>query len=150
MRHKKISQHSFTDTARKRAALRRKQRLEREALPLLADLIAEAQPGEDAVMQDRAIRWTESQQRTRDLRAARWREARRRLGALTANERSILRHAWDCAPYPADPVYLLDFLHDYNDGRFALDAIPFDLVARNEHGHRLVKPAHARGDHDHA
>lgn len=143
MRHKKIARHGFNDTGRKRAALRRKQRLEREALPLLADLVAEGQPSEDEVMQDRARRWKESQHQTRNARAARWREARRRLEALTANERSILRHAWNCVPYPADPVYLLDFLHSYSVGRFSLDAIPFDLVARNEHGHRLIIPARA-------
>ena len=40
MRFKRCERHPFTDTSRKRAALRRKQRLEREALPLLADLVA--------------------------------------------------------------------------------------------------------------
>lgn len=34
MRFKRSPRHPFTDTSRKRAALRRKQRLEREALPL--------------------------------------------------------------------------------------------------------------------
>lgn len=91
MHHKKIARHGFADTSGK-------QRLEREALPLFADLIAQAQPGEDAVMQDRASRWAQSQQRTRDARAARWSEARRRLAAMTAKERSILRHAWIARP----------------------------------------------------
>ncbi len=73
MLHKTVPRHVFTDTSRKRAALRRKQRLEREALPLLADLIAETQPGEDEVMQDRAARWAASEIRSRNLRADRWR-----------------------------------------------------------------------------
>ncbi|TWI27788.1 hypothetical protein [Paracoccus sulfuroxidans] len=137
MRHKTCPRYAFTDTSRKRAALRRKQRLEREALPLLSHLIAETQPGEDEVMQDRAARWAASEIRSRKLRAERWREARRRLAALTSNERTALRHAWNHAPYPADPVYLLDFLHSYAAGRFTLDALPFDLVPRNAHGHRL-------------
>lgn len=137
MRFKKITRHVFTDTSRKRAALRRKQRLEREALPLLADLIAEAQPGEDDVMEARAIKWAENEVRTRNYRADRWREARRRLAALSDNERAALRHAWNHAPYPADPVYLLDFLHSYAVGRFTLEALPFDIVSRNAHGHRI-------------
>jgi hypothetical protein len=137
MRFKRFMRHPFTDTPRKRAALRRKQRKEREALPLLADLIAEAQPGEDDVMAERALYWAASEVRDRAYRAGRWREARRRLAALTGNERAILRRAWDCAPYPADPVYLLDFLHSYSVGRFPLDNLPFDLVPTDPHGRRL-------------
>lgn len=137
MRHRTFPRHAFSYTSRKRAALRRKQRLEREALPLLAELIAEAQPGEDAEMQRRADAWLETEVRIRNLRADRWREARRRLAALTSNERAMLRHAWNHAPYPADPVYLLDFLHSYAARRFTLDPQLFDLVPRNSHGHRL-------------
>ncbi|MCJ1903307.1 hypothetical protein E3U26_12930 (plasmid) [Paracoccus ferrooxidans] len=137
MRFIRYPRHSFTDTSRKRAALRRKQRLEREAMPLFAEQIAEEQPGEDEVMQARATKWAESQARTRASRAARWRAARRRLAALTDNERAVLLAAWNRAPYPADPTYLLDFLHSYSVGRFALDSIPFDQVPRNKHGHRL-------------
>ena len=82
-------------------------------------------------MQARATKWAESQARTRASRAARWRAARRRLAALTDNERAVLLAAWNRAPYPADPTYLLDFLHSYSVGRFALDSIPFDQVPRN-------------------
>lgn len=138
MRFKRSPRHPFTDTSRKRAALRRKQRLEREALPLLAELVAEAQPTEDEVMDARAIRWIEQERRSRAYRAARWREARGRLAALTGNERAVLRDAWNRAPYPADPVYLLDFLHSYSVGRFTLDRMPFDLVQRDPHGCRTT------------
>lgn len=137
MRFKRCERHPFTDTSRKRAALRRKQRLEREALPLLADLVAEAQPSEDEVMDARAVQWLDHGRRSRALRADRWREARRRLSAFSANERAVLRAAWDRAPYPADPVYLLDFLHGYSVGRFTLDQMPFDLVLRDQHGRRI-------------
>ena len=147
MRFIRYPRHPFTDSSRKRAALRRKQRLERDALPLFAEQIAEEQPSEDEVMQDRAIRWAESQQRTRDARAARWREARRRLAALTDNERAVLLAAWNRAPYPADPTYLLDFLHGYSVGRFTLDTIPFDQVPRNKHGHRQIADQHKDIDH---
>ena len=137
MRFKRCERHPFTDTGRKRAALRRKQRLEREALPLLAYLVAEAQPSEDDVMEARAVQWLEHERRSRALRADRWREARRRLSGFSADERAVLRDAWNRAPYPADPVYLLDFLHSYGVGRFTLDQMPFDLVARDPHGCRI-------------
>ena len=88
-------------------------------------------------MEARAIHWLEQERRSRAYRADRWREARRKLSALSDNERAVLRAAWDRAPYPADPVYLLDFLHSYSVGRFTLDQMPFDLVARDQHGCRI-------------
>jgi microsomal dipeptidase-like Zn-dependent dipeptidase len=137
LRFIKSRRHPFTDTSRKRAALRRKQRLEREALPLFAEQIAEEQPREDEVMDARAVQWARNEKRSRLQRAELWRKARRRLSSLRDNERRVLLHAWNSAPYPAHPVYLLDFLHSFGVGRFTLDAIPFDLVPRNAHGHRL-------------
>ncbi|MGZ3218445.1 hypothetical protein [Paracoccus sp. T5] len=137
MRFKRQARHEFTDTARKRAALRRKQQRERNALPLFAEQIAAEQPAENDVMEARALAWAASEVRSRAYRASKWIEARRRLSAFSANEAAVLRHAWNCAPYPADPVFLLDFLHGYAVGRFTLDALPFDLVARNPHGHRI-------------
>jgi len=123
---------AFKDTSRKRAALRRKQRLEREALPLFATLTAEQQPGEDEVMAQRAIAWTEADQRRRDERAAHWRRVRARLFAnYGPNLRAALRHAWNRAPYPATWAYFGDMLTSYDRGAlvFADDG-------------RLVSPAH--------
>jgi hypothetical protein len=124
MRFKRSPRHPFTDTPRKRAALRRKQRLEREALPLLADQIAEAQPSEDRVMADRALAWSEQEIRDRRARAEKWHEARRQIDALPEDERRAVRRAWDCAPYPADPSYLLSVLHSYSQGRIDLKSPP--------------------------
>lgn len=138
MRFKRYSRHPFTDTLRKRAALRRKQRLEREALPLLAAQIAEEQPGEDEVMESRAASWAKHEAKDRATRADRWTKARQRLALMSANERRTLLHAWNCAPYPADPVYLLDFLHSYSVGRFTFDTLPFELVPADPHGRRIV------------
>ncbi len=138
MRFKRWPRHPFTDTSRKRAALRRKQRLEREALPLLAAQIAEAQPTEDEVMERRALQWAEQEARDRRRRARNWLKARARINALSANEQAVLRHAWNCAPYPADPVYLLDFLHGFSVGRFTLDSLPFDQVPTDPHGRRIT------------
>ncbi|WP_299082987.1 hypothetical protein [uncultured Ruegeria sp.] len=58
------------------------------------------------------------------------------MAAHSSNEAAALRQAWNCAPYPADPVYLLDFLHGYSIGRFTLDTLPFDLNPSDPHGVR--------------
>ena len=137
MRCKRHPRFTFTDTSRKRAALRRKQANERDALPLLAQIVSEAQPTEDEVMTARAVMWDKTQRQGRAIRASRWREARAKLDALPASERAALRHAWDCAPYPGDPVFLLMFLHSYAVGRFTLTTIPFPLVARDPYGIRI-------------
>ncbi len=139
MRFKRFPRHPFNDTNRKRSALRRKQRLEREALPLLAELVAEAQTNEDAVMRERASKWCKTEVQARNRRAERWREARRKMFELSNNERALVRHAWNCAPYPADPVYLLDFLHGLHVGRLKMNCLPFDLVATDQHGCRLKR-----------
>lgn len=118
MRFVKAQRHGpFVDTSRKRAALRRKQRLEREALPLFADQVAAQQPSEDDVMAARAVRWDRWQDDYRAQRAALWRRARQRLAAYGENTRRILRHLWNTAPYPGTPGYLLDMLHSFDVGR---------------------------------
>jgi hypothetical protein len=137
MRFKPWPRHAFTDTSRKRAALRRKQRLEREALPLLAEQIAEAQPSEDQVMQDRARAWSEQEIRDRRTRAAKWCEARSLIAALPDDERRAVRRAWNCAPYPADPSYLLSVLHSHSLGRIDLKRPPFPLSRTDAAGARI-------------
>lgn len=129
MRFRRQQRFPWSDTPRKRAALRRKQRLEREALPLLSDLVAEMQPSEDEEMAKRALFWAQREQVDRHYRAGKWREARQRLARYSGNERAVLRAAWDDAPYPADPVYLLDMLHQYDVGRFDLEAWPWTPAA---------------------
>lgn len=51
--------------------------------------------------------------------------------------RHKVRTAWDGAPYPADPVYLLDFLHDLRVGRCSIDALPFTPKPVNARGHTI-------------
>jgi hypothetical protein len=84
----------FEDTSRKRAAFFRKQRLEREALPLFADHIAAQQRDVEDEMRHRAERWSVSQQTSRDQRAASWRAARLRLFALDYDLRHLIRSIW--------------------------------------------------------
>lgn len=138
MRFKHWPRHAFTDTSRKRAALRRKQRLEREALPLFATQIAEEQPSEDQVMIERAQCWSAHETKERRERAKSWRKARRQIDAFPADERLDVRRAWGCAPYPADPSYLLSVLHRYSLGRIDLRRPPFPLSRTEAFGERIA------------
>ena len=107
----------YEDTPRKRAAFLRKQRLEREALPLLANHIAAGQHDVEEEMGLRAVRWDRDQQNSRDQRAARWRAQRAQLFALPDAQRRQVRDLWRTCPYPADPSYLGDLLHEIAIGK---------------------------------
>lgn len=137
MRFIKSTRHPFTDTARKRAALARKQKAEREAMPLFADEIAANQRSPNDVMRARAEAWAVSEARTRKWRAERWRQARREIDAMPPRMRRKVRVAWDGAPYPADPAYLLDFLHDLRVGQCSVDNLPFTPKPVNARGHAI-------------
>ena len=137
MRFIKSIRHPFTDTARKRAALGRRQMAEREAMPLFAAEIAASQRSPDDVMQARAVSWAVSEARRRQWRAERWRQARREIDAMPPRMRRKVRAAWDGAPYPADPVDLLDFLHDLRVGRCSIDALPFTPKPVNARGYSI-------------
>ncbi len=137
MRFKRCQRSEFTDTSRKRSALRRKQRLEREALPLLAEQIAEQQPSEDEVMQERSKRWDDHQRRDRSRRAAQWRRARQEIDAMPEALRKRVKYAWNCAPYPADPDKLLGFLHGMSVGRVDLNDLGFPLSRTDGTGRRI-------------
>ncbi|WP_454010809.1 hypothetical protein [Aquamicrobium terrae] len=107
----------YRDTSRKRAAFKRKQRLEREALPLFADMIAAGQNSVDEEMAHRAVWWDEAERDERNRRAAGWRKARARLFALPDDLRHAVRDLWRACPYPADAANLLDLLHQIAVGR---------------------------------
>ena len=107
----------YGDTPRKRAAFHRKQRLEREALPLFAEQIASTQPSVDAEMARRAVWWSEFERDWRNDRAAWWRKGRARLFALPDALRARVRQIWRTCPYPADPASFADFLHQIAVGK---------------------------------
>ncbi|MGI9377720.1 MAG: hypothetical protein ACR2PC_16755 [Tsuneonella suprasediminis] len=107
----------YGDTSRKRAAFLRKQRLEREALPLFADAIAAGQHGVDEEMARRAVWWDEAERERRGQRAAWWRKGRARLFALPDRLRARVREIWRTCPYPADPASFADFLHQIAVGK---------------------------------
>lgn len=115
----------FEDTRRKRAALARKQRLEREKFPLFAEQIAEQQPDADTVMAQRAVMAERQEQENRRKRAANWRRARAKLYSYGDNIRPILRRLWKECPYPGTPEYCLDFFHGYDTGRIDPESPPW-------------------------
>ena len=118
MRHRRWPRPTpFEDTSRKRAAFIRKQRLEREALPLFANQIAAEQHGVDDEMILRAICWDKAERRRRSERAVSWRKVRSRFFALPGALRWTVGSLWRTCPYPADPSYLADLLHQVAVGR---------------------------------
>lgn len=90
---------AYVETSRKRAAFLTKQRREREALPLFADMVAATQHSVDEEMADRAMWWPRQQQRLRDERAKVWRRARADLFAFPEPRRRSIRRAWRDCPY---------------------------------------------------
>jgi len=140
MRFKKTPTFEFTDTPRKRAALRRKQRRERDALPLFAEQIAAEQPSGDEEMSRRAELSDAQEIRWRSDRAAEWRKARRMIDSLPAEERLAIRRVWDCAPYPADPSRLLSVLHSCSLGKIDLRRPPFPLSKTDAGGATIATP----------
>ena len=123
MRFQKRDRHPFEDTRRKRLAAARRQQAQRDALPLLAPLIAETQPPIDQVMTNRAGSWAKSEQEGRDHRAAQWRQGRKRLDSYDHETRGALLGYWNGHRWlPGDPSYLLDMLHGFDKGRLILKA----------------------------
>ncbi|MCF3975002.1 hypothetical protein [Paracoccus salsus] len=103
MRFIRSARHPFTDTARKRAALARGQKAERETLPLFAAEIAAHQKSSDDVMQDRANAWAASEARNRQRRADQWRRASPAAaqGPGGVGRRALSRRSGLSAGFPA-------------------------------------------------
>ncbi len=120
----------YEDTPRKRAAYLRKQDRECDSLPLFAadDVATE--------MARRAECWDQDERNTRAARAARWRDVRARLFALDPESRLTIRNLWRICPYPADPSYLGDFLHQIAVGRIDPDRPPW--IYRRTAGPRIT------------
>jgi hypothetical protein len=118
MRFKRLERTPFFVTDRKRAAAARMQQKQRDAVPLLAALVAEQQPSIDAVMTTRIQRWGEIQQNWRNTRAGSWRKARAALDALPAEIRAAMLRYWNAHSWlPGDPSYLSDAIHGLRTGR---------------------------------
>jgi hypothetical protein len=106
MKFKRYLRYPFQRTRRKDLAAERRLRQDREAIPLLAELIRENQPTVDDIMADRERRWIESEKKARAYRAKQWCEARKLIAAMPPEKRTALLAQWNRGIYPADPVYL--------------------------------------------
>lgn len=126
MRFKVYGRSEFVDTRRKRLALERGRRRQREKLPLLAPIIREEQEctTPDEVMAARAEQWARTEQEWRDRRASDWRRARARLASYGENVRPRLLAYWQSCKWPGDPVYLLSMMHMFDEGRLDIDETP--------------------------
>lgn len=122
----------YEETSRKRAAFLAKQRRERDALPLFADMVAAGQHSVDEEMARRAEWWPRQQQDRRDERAAVWRQARSRLFTFPADRRRIIRAVWRECPYPADPYSFADFLHQIEAGKLDTARPPWRTHVRGQ------------------
>lgn len=108
---------SCEDTPRKRAAYLRKQHRECESLPLFASIVQSQQHDVEAEMARRAEHRELDERNARATRAGRWRDVREVLFALDPARRRIVRQLWRDCPYPADPSYLDDLLHQIAIGK---------------------------------
>ena len=84
----------FRDTPRKRSAVLRKQKAEREALPLFADQVAALQPSVDEVMTCRAQRADGVEVERRQFTAKWWRIARQTYFGLPAEQKAKVQVRW--------------------------------------------------------
>ncbi len=122
MRFSRRTRCEYTVTDRKRATVVRLQQRHREKLPLLASLIAEAQPSIDHVMTTRVANWIVLEQEGRDRRAAQWREGRALLDQHKPATRRALLDYWNGHRWlPGNPTYLLDLLNGFDRGRYVID-----------------------------
>jgi hypothetical protein len=121
---------SYEDTPRKRAAYLRKQDRECKSLPLFAEMIQSTQRDVETEMARRTERWDQDERNTRAARAGRWRDVRARLFALDPARRRIVRTLWQECPYPADPSYFGDLLHQIAIGRIDPERPPWVYSAK--------------------
>ncbi|MHC8495357.1 hypothetical protein ACTU44_21920 (plasmid) [Thalassospira sp. SM2505] len=118
MRFDRNVRFTFDVTDRKRAAAKRRQIREQQALPLLAELVREQQPSIDEEMENRARRWNITSQSHRDFEAKVWRQARARLFRLPADERKKLREYWNNHQwFPGKAVQFAGFMNLYERGQ---------------------------------
>jgi ribosome modulation factor len=103
-------------TPRRLAAARRALQNQQDKFPLLAVLIAEAQPTPEQriLNSDQKFICTFLEDRKRTAKG--WREARKQLRALIEQDRNQLLTHWNRSHYPKTPVYLKTLIHRWLDG----------------------------------
>jgi hypothetical protein len=108
MRFDRYPRIAFEWTARKAAAALRRQKAERDALPLFAAQVAAAQPALEVVQAQREREARESDVQRRRLVAAEWRRGRRALRALPPAERTAVLAGWQASGCPGSGEYLAE------------------------------------------
>lgn len=119
----------FEESPRKLANIDRKHKRERDALPLLAPLIAEHQPTATQELQSYGRRWHQTQQNRRHELAQVWRRAKAAFYALPPAARTATRHAWNTSPYPKTAYSFADFIHAIITGKSTPEAQPWVINA---------------------
>lgn len=124
--NRKVRHGPRTITPRKLAAYERSCRAKRDALPLLAPLIAEAQlPAAEEMARRQAsdLIW---EQRNRDDHAAKWRQVRARLFALPDHARHAVLSRYNSSRwFPREPGLLATIIQDTLKGvPVAADTLP--------------------------
>lgn len=121
MRFEKLLRYDFVDSPRRRSAVLRSQKRERDSCPLFADQIAAEQPDVDTVMEARRVAWIEKEIRDRQLCADKWREGRRRMREYPEPVRKQLMDYWNNHRWlPGTYVYFLDMMHMFDNGQLDL------------------------------
>lgn len=130
----------YEPTNRKIAAGAKRLRLDREKLPLFADLIAEQQPSLDELMERRAFAFVQNQIDTRARKAASWREARARYFQLPQPLRAHFLKWWNQSSYPGDGGYFATALTQLERG----DLIMHRGELKDRHGVEWEEKTRAR------
>ncbi len=121
MRFQKSLRYDFVDSPRRRSAVVRALKKERDSYPLFADQIAAEQPDVDTVMNARRIAWIKKEKHSRQLCADKWREGRRRMMQYPEPVRKKLMDYWNNHRWlPGTYVYFLDMMHMYDTGTLNL------------------------------
>ncbi len=119
----------FEESPRKLANIDRKQKRERDALPLLAPLIAEHQPSATQQLQSYGHRWHQTQHNRRHELAQVWKRARAAFYTLPPAARVATRHSWNTSPYPKSAYSFADFIHAIVTGKSTPEAQPWVIKA---------------------
>ena len=117
MRFKRFARCPFEWTSRKEAALLRRLRLEREAYPLFADVVAAGQPTVDQVKRQRTAQAERMEREARQRQAESWRKARAAVWAIPDPDRAQVLRYWNThGHFPGAPNYLLYVVKQYMTG----------------------------------
>lgn len=115
MKFKRLERYEpLTFSARKAAAFQKKLQRERDALPLFAEQIAEAQHDWESEKEKRVRQDRIYEQRMRDGAAKRWRAARADYFALPAEQRAACKAEWAAWRGPHNSSNLSYVVSKYN------------------------------------